>query len=386
MGLINTWINSIRGVNTSDDWLLGLDIETDTASRAYLKKLAIDTVINYVARTMSTAKFSLKKNKEKESFDWDYILNVRPNKNHAASIFWKKFFYKLIFDNEVLVIKTDDDQLLIADDFYKTETAIYGDSFKGVTVKGFEFKRTFKMSEVIYMEYDNEKLNKITDSLFKDYGEIFGRIIEIAMRNNQIRAGVSIETTGTANNEGNKQERTQSYIDRLLKAFKTSSVAVFPKVKGIDYEEFTNKVGATNQSTEELTKIKNSLIDDVAHAIGIPSSLIHGDKAELDSNMKAYKKNLIKPLTKSIQDEFNSKLLTKSKYEAGYRIQVSGILVPDIFDFAVQIDKIGSSGVFWVDEIREEAGFDPLPNGEGQKVIRTKNYEEVKGGEEKNAE
>ena len=34
------------------------------------------------------------------------------------------------------------------------------------------------MSEVIYLQYNNEKLDKFTDGLFNDYGELFGRILK----------------------------------------------------------------------------------------------------------------------------------------------------------------------------------------------------------------
>lgn len=385
MGLINTWINSIRGVEDSD-WLMDLDFSTETSARAYLKRMALESVLNFVGRTMSTAKFTLKQNDQKIDSDWDYILNVRPNKSYTAGDFWHKFFYKLLNENEILVILTDDDQLLIADDFVKETYAIFDDRFKQVIVQGYEFKKTFNMSDVIYLQYNNEKLNKITDSLFKDYGELFGRIIEISMRNNQIRAGVSIDTTGTANNENDRQGRLQNYINRLLSSFKNSSVAIFPKVKGVDYEEYTNKVGVTNQSLDELTKMKKSLIDDVARAVGVPSALVHGEMADLESNMKAYRNLCIKPLIKKVQDEFNAKLQTKADYDKGQRVKVSGILVPDILEFATQIDKVVSSGAFIADEVRDATGYDPLPNGEGKELIRTKNYEKVKGGEEKNAE
>ncbi|EAC3883706.1 phage portal protein, partial [Listeria monocytogenes] len=54
---------------------------------------------------------------------------------------------------------------------------------------------------------------------------------------------------------------------------------------------------------------------------------------------------------------------------------------------ATQIDKIVSSGTFLRDEVREVTDYDPLPNGEGQQLIMTKNYEKVtKGGENENAE
>ena len=51
---------------------------------------------------------------------------------------------KLIRDNEVLIIKTDTDDLLIADTFTKNEFAIFEDTFRDVTVRSYTFKRLIK--------------------------------------------------------------------------------------------------------------------------------------------------------------------------------------------------------------------------------------------------
>ena len=324
--------------------------------------------------------------------DWEYILNVRPNNDMSAATFWEKFFYRLMDDNEVLVIFTEDNQLLIADDFSRTEYAVYDDVFTGVTVKNYVFQKSFNMSDVIYIEYNNDKLDRFTKGLFEDYSELFGRIIEIAMRNNQIRGSVSINATATANekkdeNGKTRTEKLQEYVDKIYQAFKTKSVAIVAKVKNIDYEEYTNKQGVSNQSLDELNKMKTSLIDDVANAIGVPTALIYGEKAELDSNLQAFRKLCIAPLMKKLQDELMAKIITKKEYKNGERIKVSKVLPVSILENATQIDKIVSSGTFLRDEVREVTDYDPLPNGEGQQLIMTKNYEKVtKGGENKNAE
>lgn len=371
--------------NNEIDWMLDYEFIESLANRSYLKTMAKNTVLDFVARTMSTMEVKFK---NKENVDnWDYILNVRPNSDMSAATFWEKFFYRLLDDNEVLVIVTDDDQLLIADDYYREEYAVYEDVFSMVSVKNYTFKRTFKMSEVIFLEYNNEKLDMFTTGLFEDYGELFGRIIEIAMRNNQIRGSVSIDSTGSQNEELGKDgktrnQRMQNYIDKVFNTFKTKSVAIVAKMKGFEYEEYTNKQGVSNQSLDELNKMKSSLIDDIANAIGVPTALIYGEKAELDSNVQAFRKLCIVPLIKKLQDELIAKILTREEHKKGERIIISNILPKDLLEYATQIDKVTSGGAFMIDEVREAVEYDPLPNGEGQKRIRTKNYEiESKGGE-----
>ena len=389
MSLFDVFKQSIRNEEPSD-WIPDLVYGDDESARAYLKIMAKNTVLDFVARTMSTLEVKFK-NKDGTA-DWEYILNVRPNNDMSAATFWEKFFYRLMDDNEVLVIFTEDNQLLIADDFSRTEYAVYDDVFTGVTVKNYVFQKSFNMSDVIYIEYNNDKLDRFTKGLFEDYSELFGRIIEIAMRNNQIRGSVSINATATANekkdeNGKTRTEKLQEYVDKIYQAFKTKSVAIVAKVKNIDYEEYTNKQGVSNQSLDELNKMKTSLIDDVANAIGVPTALIYGEKAELDSNLQAFRKLCIAPLMKKLQDELMAKIITKKEYKNGERIKVSKVLPVSILENATQIDKIVSSGTFLRDEVREVTDYDPLPNGEGQQLIITKNYEKVtKGGENENAE
>ncbi|MEJ4257328.1 phage portal protein [Enterococcus faecium] len=389
MSLFDIFKQSIKNENPSD-WIPDFVFGDEESARAYLKIMAKSTVLDFVARTMSTLEVKFK-NKDGTS-DWDYILNVRPNSDMSAATFWQKFFYRLLDDNEVLVIFTDDNQLLIADDFSRTEYAVYDDVFTNVMVKNFVFERSWAMSDVIYMEYNNEELERFTRGLFEDYAELFGRILEVAMRNNQIRGSVSIDSTGTANDEKGKDgktrsQRLQEYIDKIWNSFKTNSVAIVPKVKGFEYEEYTNKQGVSNQSLDELNKMKSSLIDDVANAIGVPTALIYGEKAELDSNIKAFRKLCIAPLVKKLQDELVAKIISRQEYKNGERIEVKKVLQKDLLEYATQIDKITSGGAFYIDEVRDEVDYDELPNNEGKIRIRTKNYEEtVKGGENDNAE
>lgn len=368
------------------DWMLDLDFSADDSMRSYLKFMAIDTVLNFVGRTMSTVKIGI------ESKEWDYILNVRPNSDNSAAAFWQKFFYKLMANNEILVVVSDDNQLLIADSFYRNEYAVYEDTFNDVIVKDYAFKRTFKMSEVIYVEYNNDKLSKFTKGLFDDSGELYGRILEVAMRNNQIRASVGIDSTGTLKDDKDaggrtRTEKLQGFIDKVYNSYRTNSVAIVPKMKGFEYEEYTNKQGVSNQSLEELTKMATSLIDDIANMIGVPTALIYGEKSEMDSNIKAYKKLCIIPLAKKLQDELNAKILLKSEYLKGQRVEVFGMLPPDPLELATQADKLVSSGMFYIDEARDMFEYEPLPDGKGQIQLITKNYEQtLKGGEEENGE
>lgn len=376
------WLSDILRRNSELEWMFDLDLTYETSHRAYLKKMALETCINFIGRTISQSDFRFMKNGKRQYNDWHYLLNVRPNTDQSAADFWQKFIHKLIYENEALVILTDTNDLLIADDFTRDEFAVYPDIFRDVTVKDYTFQRSFRMDEVIYITYNNEKLTEFMDGMFSDFADLFNRMIETSMRANQIRGIVSIDSTQSLNQEN--QTKIQKFIDKLFNTFKNNPVAIVPKLKGFEYDEVSN--GSNNgKSIEELTKLKKSLIDDVANILGIPNALIHGEMAEYETSIKAYIKFCIGPLVKKIEDELNSKLLTKEEYLKGSRIEVKGLMEKDVIEHAEAVDKLVASGAFTRNEVRELFGAERSDNPALDEFVITKNYQSagaVEGGED----
>lgn len=364
--------------NTGLESSYSFEFDYEESNRAYLKQMALETVISFIARSVSLSDFRITKNSKRVYDNLHYSLNVRPNTDQSASDFMFHFVYTLINEGEVLVIPTKEGDLLIADSFYREEYALYPDIFSNVIVKNFEFDRKFNMDEVIYLKYGNEKLSKYMDGMFQDYTKLFNRLVEINLRSNQIRAIVGIDSSQSLDEK--RQAQLQKFIDGLFKSFREKTVAIVPRLKGFEYEEVANG-SETSRSVDELTKLKKSLIDEVCDILSVPQSLIHGDIAEMDSLMKAYTKFCISPLNKMIEDEFNAKFIEKRNYLNGDRIQVIGIQAVNIIENAEAVDKLISSGAYTRNEVRLKFGDEPSDDPELDKYVLTKNYESVKGGE-----
>lgn len=366
--------------NSELDTLFDFDILYDSESRSYLKKIALETNINFVARTISLSEFRIMKDDKRIMDDWDYLLNVRPNTDQSAADFWQKFTHKLIYENEILVILSDNNDLLIADSFFREEYAVYPDIFKDVTVKDFTFKRTFRMDEVIYLTYNNDELTNYMEGMFKDYTELFGRMLETQKMNNQIRGTVGLDANQSLDEK--TRNRLQEFIDKLFTAFKTNVVALVPKLKGFEYTEVND--GSNNgKSVEELAKVKRDLIEDVANILGIPNSLVHGDMSDYDTAIKAYIRFCISPLSKKIKDELNAKLLTKKDYLGGKRINVHGIADMNPLELAEAIDKLRASGTYNGNEIRKMVGGEPVDNPALDEYVLTKNYQSASASKDR---
>lgn len=373
------WLDKVLRRNSELESLFDLDLYDETHHRAYLKHMALETCINFIGRTISQSDFRIMKNGKRQIDDWHYLLNVRPNTDQTATDFWHNFVYRLIYENEVLVILTDNNDLLIVDDFERVEYAVYPDIFRSVTVKDYTFRRTFQMDEVIYLTYNNEKLTKFMKGMFDDFGDLFSRMIEISMRNHQIRGTVGLDATQNLSKEN--QNRLQEFIDKLFTSFKKNTVALVPKLKGFDYNEVAKGDGK-GQSIEEITKLKRSLIDDVANIIGIPNALIHGELSDYETSIKAFVRFGNSPVVRKIKDELNAKLLTKEDYLKGERIDVFGLTERDLIENAESVDKLVASGAFTRNEVRELFGKERSDDPELDKFVITKNYQSTEGGDQ----
>lgn len=378
MGFLDTVLRRNKELES----LFDLDLFSEKVPhRAYLKKMALETCINFIGRTISQSDFRVMKNGKRQLNDWHYLLNVRPNTDQSASDFWQRFIYELINENEVLVILSDYNDLLIADDFTRNEYAIFPDIFTDVTVKDYTFKRSFKMDEVIYLTYNNEKLSTFMEGMFDDFGDLFSRMIETSKRANQIRGTVDIDSSQALTKEN--QTKLQNFIDKLFNAFKNNLVAIVPRLKGFDYTEVA-KGDVNGKSVEEIIKLKKSLIDDVADILGIPKALIHGDLSDYETSIKAYVKFGVGSLVKKIGDELNAKLIDKDDYLKGEKIEVRGVAELNPLEVADAVDKLISSMAYTPNEIRVKLGDEPSLDPRLNKHYITKNYQpvdSVEGGE-----
>lgn len=358
--------------NSELGFMFDLDLFEKTSNRIHMKKLAIDTCISFLARTISQSEFRVKDGDNYKKDELYYRLNTRPNKNQTASTFWEQFIYKLIYDNEVLVIQADDGDLLIADSFDHNEYALYEDAFYNVVVRGYEFNDSFDQSEVIHIKYVNERLEPLINGLFEDYGKLFASVLSGQRRKNQIRGTVDMDMLAAKSKE--QQQKLQEFIDNMYKAIDERDTAIIPQQPGFEYKEVSSG-GFSGQSVEEINKVANGFLDQVAQAIGVPISLIRGDMADVEKQTKNYMFFTVSPLLKKIKDEANVKFFTKEEHLKGKHIEIRKPSYRDIFDLATAVDKLISSGVFNGNELRSELGKEMTDEEIHKRYFVTKNYQ-----------
>lgn len=371
-------LSNLFGAKTEPTYALDTDWDfQDASTRAYLKRVALDAGVNFIARRFAQAKFKHIVDGKFVKDDAWYRLNTRPNRNETATQFWEHVIHKLIYEGECLVIVNDTKELLVADSYVHTKYANYDDIFEGVYVRGYRYERTFTMSEVIYLTYQNERLERYTNSLFADYGTMLGRMVAIQLRNNQIRGVLKVNTTYGAQRE--KQEQLQGYLDKVFNSFSNNTVALVPLTDGFDYQEIGGTKSNTQQQFDQIKQLRKDAIATVADILGIPENMLFETPAEVNQLEKSFNQGVLQFFYQLVIDELNGKLVSNYSSEE-YRIV--GKNERDIFSLSESIDKLVSSGAFRRNEIREALGWERADDPALDEFYITKNYTTTKGGDE----
>ncbi|HDM8846529.1 phage portal protein [Staphylococcus aureus] len=371
MGLLSDLFKSNR--KTAEQ--LGLSI-VSASKKTHIKRLAINSCIELIAKTVSQVEFKIKDNNKYTKDSMYYKLNVKPNINESATQFWQKAIYKLLYDNELLIIQNDSEDLLVADSYQVTEYAHVPNIYSQVRIGDFEYTRTFNSNDVIHIKYNNENSESILNELYGDYGDLFARFIEFQMRKSQVRSIVKIDSKW--GNDKERRAKVNKFIQDIYQNFKDKSFAIVPEQEGIQYKEQTLSQAAN--SVDDVDKVGKQFLNNCAIKFGIPVQLLTGDIAEVDQNMKRFIKMTIKPLLQLIVTELNAKLFDEKQYLNDSKIIANTLPITfdSIFNMANQIDKLVASSVFVGNEIRRELGYEESKDELMNEHLVTKNYQTLK--------
>ena len=388
VGLFSDIWSSVKDKLSTTD-LTGYDALFNAQITLGIKNAALESCVSYLARTVSKGKFVFKNESSITDSKFDYALNMRPNPNQTASEF-KISMIKKLLNGELLVIQ-DGDQFYIADNFV-TNYSLDGNTYTGVTVNFSNskvsnapnsgpnaqkyFNRTFIQGvDCFHLDNDNIGIKKYVDSLWDDYGKLFGILIANQLRVGQVRAKISIPVNSKIE-DNERKKLQQQYATTLYDKMMNDPIVFIPaddKAKS-SYDEISSSKSATlqNQITD-FWSLKKVFIGEVAGLLGIPPALVLGETANNSENLDLAIESAVIPLGNKLSEGFASILIKKSGYSVGNTIQMTGFKTINILDRADAIDKVGSSGVVKVNEVREASNLPPIPDGD--RFIMTKNYQ-----------
>jgi len=342
-----------------------------------IDRFATNVAINLIAGLVSKCEFKTYTNGVATKGKEYYLWNIEPNVNQSSTQFLQEFVYRLLKNNECLVIENVG-QLMIAESFSQTEFALIQNNFSNVTRAGFTFNKIFKMSEVMYTKLNCSDVARLLSNIQSSYDALISEAIEKYKKSGGEKIILNIGSVATGNKDFEKN--LENLMTNRFKTFFENKNAVLPLTEG--YTANRQSTETNRKSSSEIADIKTLTAESferVGQAFKIPSAILKGDIADvgqLTDNLLTF---CIDPLCDLISEEATRKRYGMSEFLKGNYIKIDTTCVKhiDIFSIAEKIDKLIASGMYSIDEVREKAGDTPLNTDYSQRHWITKNYQDI---------
>lgn len=268
----------------------------------------------------------------------------------------------MIFDNELLVIETADNQLMIADSFSKTEHALIDDTFSGVTCRNFTYQRIFPESEVIYLRYNNFALNGLLADMCNTYEQL---MLSAQERYNKAVGHKGIlELENYSFGDENFAETYNKVLAKQFKSFYSNKNAVMPIFKGMKYSEPSTDAGkTTNSEINDIQKLRTEAYTIVGNALHIPPAILSGEASQLSDAMDCAIGNAIDPIANMFEQEITKKRFGGAEFNKGNYLLIDTTAVRhiDAVSNANNLDKSIASGVLTPAKAQKYCNMLPCP-------------------------
>lgn len=267
-------------------------------------------------------------------------------------------------------------QLYVADDYQKTVYAVYDYQFSGVTVDNFTFDKTFYQNEVLFFQLNSVDMRQLVNLLHSSYNELLQYAVN-AYRKSRGSRGI-LDIDAQAQHEDDFSETLQELMTNYFKKFFESENAVLPLYDGYKYTELQSKT-YSSESTRDIKALADDIFDFTARAFSFPPSLAKGDVQDTGKATDELLTFCIDPLAKLLEKEINRKRNGLSGFLDGnyLRIDTTTVKHIDIFDIAAPVDKLISSGVFTINDIRHLIGEPEIAEEWANAHFITKNYSTI---------
>lgn len=312
-----------------------------------------------------------------------YKFNYEPNPNQSSSEFLKQLAYKLITECEALIIKTDRGDFYVADSFTKGNRQLDETWFNNITidlynspdVEPYTLNGWFKGEDSIYIRYaNNEALNLIKqmDSLYTD-------LIENVKHSgsSKLKYLLKIDTTAVNGSDTDYNKEIERIVNKDFSSLVSENNTIMPLLNGFDLQVL-NPANNNSQNSSIASKNVNELFEDVLQLVGhiynVPKSFMLGTYEENDlDNFLTFG---LDPFAELIGEGINRKYYMKKQVLEGTYLTVDTKKVKhfDILSVSNAINKLISSGVYSINEVRGLLDEKPIDSEIGDTYWITRNY------------
>lgn len=343
-------------------------------TEVFFKELATACAINMIANTIGKCEIRTFIDKKPIKGEEYYLWNYAPNQNENSSDFMQHFISNLCYDNEALIVEVNG-HLHVADSFSRQKYSFYEDVFSNIVIADLTLKRTYKSSEVIYMKLNNIDARQRLEGSYTSYGKTVAKAVRNMLRHGAQKGILNIDT-----NTSQQKDFTQKLNELMRERFKPfyeAGSAVLPLQQGYTYTDVTKQ--GTTPTPADLNERINYQFEMAGRAWRIPKALILGDVVEVEKITKNFLTFAIDPLTEKFGEEITRKRYGAAQFCKGNYADINTNCIQhiDIFEQATNSDKLLSSGLYCIDELRTKLGDTAIESDWSQKHYITKNYAEA---------
>lgn len=364
------WFENFLGKITKTE-RVGGTVVLDVPSNLYYKEMALYTASSLIENAIGKCEFkTYEKNSPVKKEDY-YILNVAPNINENASLFWHKVVRRMIRNPKGALVVEINGKLHCALDFsIREERPILGNLYDGVVLEGgLQLQKVFQAEEVFLFRMEDQNVKILIDGLYEAHGQLLEAAAKAFKNTNGRKFKFKVDGIQQGDKEFNKQFR--EIIAKEIKAYMQSEYATYVEYAGESLEEQTEKQRA---NADDVIKLRKDIFEIVGQALKIPQALMTGNVTSVKDVADVFLTFSVDPFADAITEVLN-KRATMAEYMRGnyYRVDTGKIKHRDIFDLAPNIEKLIGSSALNPDELREEIDREALNTEWSKTFFMTKN-------------
>ena len=342
--------------------------------KAAFRELAIHIAVTYIANALSKCEFKTYEDGKEVHGETYYKLNVRPNTNQNSSQFIQHFVKQYYYGDKGALIVNHDGGMFVADNFDLDESnPLKPYVYKNATFGSTTLRRNLHRSDVVHLRLEDAKVKKLVDAVGMEYGEVISLAMQSFKRTNGKKYKLLLDQYQAG--DPNFKKTYEEVIQKQLQTFlESDGSAVYPKYNGIDLQEFST---AQPTGSGDILAVRKEIFDVTAQGFRIPLPMMYGNITNMDEIVKVFLSFCIDPFADMVSEEFTGQTYGYEGWSRGNYIAVdtSRINHVDIFEVAESVEKLISSGMCSIDELRPYLNFNPLGTEFGRRHYLTKNFE-----------
>ncbi len=355
-------------------------LDNDTGTPVYgisycLQQMAFWAIVRKIGSAVASVKWETYRRGRAVEANESWCWNVEPNPNQTREEFFQALVGQLFRKKEALVVEVGRNARYVADSF-ACEKHLSGDIYSSVTTHEHQLPGIFKEQDVMHITYEGMSYQEIMASVSDAQGKLIKSASSSYVRNQGMRGILKIDDTTHAA-PGFEDEYEELVNDKFKKFFNAEN-AVLPLFSGYEFDMKESTGGSTKSSlsgTRDIRSLYDDIIELTAQTMGVPLSVVTG-KQPMKEDFTQFITSCVMPIVKMFCEEANRKIYGRTLVAAGtyMRANYNGIRYADMFDLAEPIDKLISSGVFSVNDIRQCLGLDRINEEWADQHWITKNY------------